>query len=275
MRYPALRYIVSHKALETIEWECRKYPDTETGGILVGYKDAGQVTVTHATGSGPKAERSAHHFTKDTPYLQSVLNLLGHYYQVDYLGVWHKHPQAMPFPSGGDILSAMEEVRDQDMMLEELLTPICLLDEGKVDILPFIIREDRFQSIHWESVPHDGLMPQSPDSQPWYATAEGRNRLNLEIAEFKAAGVAVDVRRGSDETYRFYVPLGDQSRLRLVMLCPEDYPVTGPDVALYDESSQKYEPVNSRILDEWNIYQHLVDLFREYQAFSESGKASP
>ena len=144
MRYSALRYIVSHKALETIEWECRKYPDTETGGILVGYKDAGQVTVTHATGSGPKAERSAHHFTKDTPYLQSVLNLLGHYYQVDYLGVWHKHPQAMPFPSGGDILSAMEEVRDQDMMLEELLTPICLLDEGKVDILPFVIREDHF-----------------------------------------------------------------------------------------------------------------------------------
>ena len=264
-----MKYVVSQKALETIELECRKYPDTETGGILVGYKDAGQVTVTHATGSGPKADRSAHHFTKDTPYLQSVLVLLGHYYQIDYLGVWHKHPPSMPFPSVRDVLSAMEEVQDKDMMLEELLTPICLLDQGQVDILPFVIRDGHFQPIQWEATPHTDVIPQSPDSPQWHATSKGKNRLNEELAQFDNLDVKVEVRRGSDGSCRFHVPLKEASQLRLVMLCPEDYPVTGPEVALYDESSQKYEPVNSRILDEWNIYRYLADLLREYQGASK------
>ena len=86
-----MKYVVSRRALETIEWECRKYPDLETGGLLVGFRNPEQVSITHATGPGPNADRSAHHFTKDTPYLQSVLQLLGNYYRVDYLGIWHKH----------------------------------------------------------------------------------------------------------------------------------------------------------------------------------------
>lgn len=263
-----MRYVISQKALNNIEWECRKYPDTETGGILVGYKNAEQTTVTHATGSGPKADRSSHHFTKDTQYLQTVLNLLGHYYQVDYLGVWHKHPLSMPHPSGGDIVSAMEEVLDQDMSLEELLTPICLLDQGKVDILPFVISNNRFQPIQWEASPHDELVPQSPDSPQWHDTLKGKNRIDDELVEFDNLGVKVEVRRGSDRSCRFHVPLEAGSPLRLVMLCPEDYPVTAPEVALYDESSQNYEPVNSRILDDWNIYRYLADLLREYRGTS-------
>ena len=129
-----MKYVVSQRALETIEWECRKYPDLETGGILVGFKDRDQVYITHDSGSGPNADRSSHHFTKDTPYLQSVLQLLGNYYQVDYLGVWHKHPNEMPFPSAGDVVSAMTEVSDQEIGLDELITPICVIERGKVGV---------------------------------------------------------------------------------------------------------------------------------------------
>ena len=267
-----MRYVVAQKALETIELECRKYPETETGGILVGYKDADKVTVTHATGPGPNADRSAHHFTKDTPYLQSILNLLGHYYPVDYLGVWHKHPQSMPYPSGGDVMSAMEEVRDQDMGLEELLTPICLLDQGRIDILPFVIRDNRFQPIQWESALYEDLMPRPPGSPQWYETSKGKERISEELVAFDNVKVKVDVRKGSDGSYRFHVPLGKESPLRLVMLCPDDYPVTGPELALYDESSQKYEPVDSRILEDWSFYQYLADLLREYQGASAGGE---
>lgn len=260
-----MKYIVSQRALETIELECRKYPDAETGGILVGFREEGQVAITHATGSGPRADRSAHHFTKDTPYLQSVLKLLNHYHQVDYLGVWHKHPESMPFPSEGDILSAMEEVGDPDMRLEELITPICLLDQGRVDIRPYVIKEDRFHSVRWESAPHDQLVSQPSADHQWHATAEGQHRLRQEMAEFEAQGVEVDLRLGSDGTYRFHVPLGAESQQRMVMLCPEDYPVAPPEVAVYDEQSKNYEPVTSQILDDWNIYQLLADLVREYR----------
>ena len=58
-----MKYVVSERALEIIERECRNHPDTETGGIIVGLRDDVQVTITHATGPGvislPEAIRSA------------------------------------------------------------------------------------------------------------------------------------------------------------------------------------------------------------------------
>ena len=64
-----MKYVVSEKALEVIVRECRSYPETETGGIIVGFRNAKQVTITHATGPGLNWQRSAHHFSKDTGYL--------------------------------------------------------------------------------------------------------------------------------------------------------------------------------------------------------------
>ena len=96
-----MKYVVSEKALEAIERECRSYPDTETGGIIVGFRDEEQVTITHATGPGLNWQRSTQHFSKDTEYLQAVLNLLFQYFQVNYLGLWHKHPESMPLSQRG------------------------------------------------------------------------------------------------------------------------------------------------------------------------------
>ena len=151
-----MNYVISEMALKTIERECRRYPDAETGGILVGFRepDEGQVLVTHASGPGPRAERSAVHFVKDTPYLQSVLNLLFQYYQANYLGVWHKHRRV---PSSGDVASAMDELADGKVGLDELLTPICILDGGRVDVFPFAISDGASRRVAWRAVPHDRL----------------------------------------------------------------------------------------------------------------------
>ena len=43
-----MSYIVSQRALDVIELECRRNPETETGGILVGFGDAEQAVITHA-----------------------------------------------------------------------------------------------------------------------------------------------------------------------------------------------------------------------------------
>ena len=263
-----MKYVVSQRALETMEWECRKFPDAETGGILVGFKDSQRTAITHATGPGPKADRSQHHFTKDTPYLQAVLNLLFQYYQVNYLGVWHKHPLGMPFPSGGDILSAMEEVDDPKMELDKLITPICVMSGSSVEILPFVIAGGRYQPMGWEALPHEQLVPQAPDAAQWYTTTVGQSRLAQEMAAFESLGVSPDVRKGNDGTYRFHVPLGTEPPKRMVMLCQGDYPVSPPEVAIYDQKTKKYEPLNSPILNDWNIYQLLGDLYREYQGAS-------
>ena len=258
-------YVVSDRALETIQRECRSHPETETGGIIVGFREDTQVIITHATGPGLNWERSAHHFIKDTDYLQSVLNLLFQYFQVNYLGVWHKHPDSVPFPSAGDVASAMDEITDCQVGLDELITPICVERSSKVDVLPYIIKDHDFSSIQWQSVPHTSLVtPHSLETQ-WYTRSVGGSRLAEEMKRFEELGVAVDVRKGSDQSYRFHVALGDESPRKLVMLCPAEYPVAPPEVAVHDQKSGKYDPVTSDLLDNWNINQHLGDLVEEYR----------
>ncbi|MDP6402601.1 MAG: Mov34/MPN/PAD-1 family protein [SAR202 cluster bacterium] len=260
-----MKYVVSERALETIERECRRSPDTETGGILVGFKDKRRVTVTHATGPGPVSDLSVSRFIKDTPYLQSVLNLLFQYFQVNYLGVWHKHPGAMPFPSSGDVASAMDEVSDVNMGLDELLTPIGVMTSGRVEVHPYAIKDNGYRKIEWEARAHDKLPSSRPLATQWYATTQGQRRLTWEMERFEEAGVEAEVRKGDDGTYRFHAPLVPGSPRRLVMLCYNDYPVSPPEVVLYDERTEGYEPVASRVVDSWHLDRYLYDIFEEWR----------
>ena len=197
-----MKYVVSEKALETIERECRKFPDTETGGILVGFREKGQAIVTHATGPGPNSHRFASHFIKDTAYLQSVLNLYFEYYGVNYLGVWHKHPLAMPFPSSGDIASAMDEISDTQVGLEELLTPICVMQAGQVEITPYVMKDGGYTQLSWDVAAHDKLPTDRPVDTQWYATGVGHSRFSRELVRFKEIGVAAEVRKGPTDSTR-------------------------------------------------------------------------
>jgi len=269
-----MKYVVSEKALEAIERECRSHPLTETGGIIVGFRNEEQVTITHATGPGLNWERSAHHFAKDTEYLQAVLNLLFQYFQVNYLGLWHKHPGSMPFPSEGDVASAMDEIADTRVGLDELVTPICVMESSKVDVLPFVIKDHDFTLVDWQPVPHISLATTHSLETQWHTRSVGRERLAKEQELFKDLGVEVDLREGADGTYRFHVSPGDQSQLRLVMLCPAEYPVAPPEVAVYHQGSKKYEPVTSDLLNDWNIYQHLADLVEEYRTAASGTNSS-
>jgi integrative and conjugative element protein (TIGR02256 family) len=260
-----MKYVVSERVLETIERECRGHPDTETGGILVGFRDRGQVAITHATGPGINWSRSAHHFVKDTEYLQSVLNLLFQYFQVNYLGVWHKHPESMPYPSQGDVASAMEEIGDHQVGLDELVTPICVMEAGKVEVLPYVVRDNTYTAVSWQRVPHDALAAERSLQTQWYTRTVGQARLAKEMEQFQALGVEAEVKKGADDTYRFHVLLGSGSPVRLVMLCPAEYPVAPPEVAVYDPGTRQYEPVNLLLLDNWNIFQYMGDVVQEYQ----------
>ena len=264
-----MKYVVSERVLESIEQECRSHPETETGGIIVGFREETQVTITHATGPGLNWERSAHHFVKDTDYLQSVLNLLFQYFQVNYLGVWHKHPDSVPFPSAGDVASAMEELTDHQVGLDELVAPICVDRSSKVDVLPYIIKNHDFTSIGWQPVAHKELItPYSLETQ-WYTRSVGQARLMEEMSRFEELGVEVDLRKGSDESYRFHVSGSLASPFNLVMLCPVDYPVAPPEVAVRDSASGKYEPVTSEVLDNWSIYRHLGDIVEEIRGLRQ------
>lgn len=181
------------------------------------------------------------------------------------MGVWHKHPLYMPYPSNGDVSSAMEEVADTDMALSELITPICIVESGQVQVLPFAIRDSAFREIEWTSMPNNELPEADSLQVQWYETEIGNNRLGEELSRFDAAGIQVEILKGNDNTYRIDVTLAKEPDQRLVILCPAEYPAIGPEVAIYNKVSNEYEPFISESLSNWNIFIHFVDVVQEYQ----------
>ena len=53
-----MNLILTQRVFSLIEQECLRYPQVETGGILVGRCDCGDVLAILAIGSGPGARRS-------------------------------------------------------------------------------------------------------------------------------------------------------------------------------------------------------------------------
>jgi hypothetical protein len=159
----------------------------------------------------------------------------------------------------------MEEVGDHQVGLDELVTPICVMESSRVEVLPYVIRDNSYTAVSWQRVPHDALAAERSLLTQWYTRSVGQARLAKELEQFRALGVEAEVKKGADDTYRFHVSLGAGSPVRLVMLCPAEYPVAPPEVAVYDPGTRQYEPVNSPILDNWNIYQYMGDVVQECQ----------
>ena len=98
---------LSNDDREFIRSEVEASPSTETGGILVGYVEAGTAIVTRVIGPGPKAVKTATRFEKDIDYVQikleKAVSELGE--EGRYIGEWHSHLVADPEPSGRDVAS--------------------------------------------------------------------------------------------------------------------------------------------------------------------------
>ena len=269
-------YYISDRALESIQRECRRYPDTETGGILVGFRsddaapDNNGVIITPATGPGPESQMSSGHFVKDTPYLQRELEVLFQYHRINYLGVWHKHPPSLAEPSSGDVVSAMEELEGGTVDLTELITPIAVVRSGIVEVHPHVISDGRSMSLDWRPVPHDDLPNGRSVAGQWHETDAGQRRLADETDAFDSMGLKVEVRQGGDGTYRFHAPLVDGSGRVLVFLCQADYPVTPPSLALYDPGPERFMQLDAEVIERWDIDKTMAEAYQGLWSVVES-----
>ena len=261
----ATGYVVSTNVIETIETECRRHPNRETGGILMGLILGGRITVTHATGPGITWDSSTNHFSKDTDYVQSVLDILHEYSGVNYLGVWHKHPHSHPRPSSGDVSTAMDELADDRIGLEELLTPICFRSGSRIEIIPYVIRQNRVDIIEWVQVAHRSLTDAGLAMGQWYRTPGGHQRLLAEIDGLKECGAEVEIRGTPDQRYQIRAKVDHAgTKKQLVFLCPDDYPVGVPDAALVGTGHERLTPLPSKTLGDWNICRFLRDVVVEF-----------
>ena len=90
-----MQCVISKRAQAVIEAELSRFPDTETGGLLLGYSEPGaDVLILEATDSG---YRDVIHeigcFQYDIAYEEHLCSLLSQLYQpsLQLVGVWHKH----------------------------------------------------------------------------------------------------------------------------------------------------------------------------------------
>ncbi len=260
------KLVISDRAMETIERESRKQPKVETGGILAGKRLSDRVIVTHATGPGPEADLEPLSFHKDTRYLQGVLNLLFGYFGVNYLGTWHKHPPELDHPSGLDISGAIDELKDEEIGLERLLLPICLLKEdNSVELKPYFVDESGSQAYgekEWEVVPYNSLLSPILNNIQWYKTPAGKERLKEELSLFESNGAVVEVKKAPDGAYSFQAGL-PSSRKVLIFSCSNEYPVSPPEAVLLDPAAGSYTPVNTTLLTNWIIDRWLIDIYQE------------
>ncbi len=131
------RVVLSDKVREEITSLTEASPDSETGGILLGYIDDNrQAVVLRVTGPGPQASRSASHFEKDVQFIQSQVDTaaseLGD--RGSYIGEWHSHLEASPQPSAIDVRSLVGIVHAPNYLTR---CPVMLIaglapDDGRV-----------------------------------------------------------------------------------------------------------------------------------------------
>ncbi len=104
------------EVLDFMKQESLESGDVETGGVLVGYRDAGdEYVILSASKPGPNAVRTNTRFEKDEEYCQKqLLDAFNEFGEKGlYLGEWHYHPSGGNEPSGLDIKS-LTEIAAQD-----------------------------------------------------------------------------------------------------------------------------------------------------------------
>ena len=98
--------VISRRAQAVIELELKRFPDTETGGLLLGYSEQGDnICVLEATDSGyQNVIHEVGCFQYDVAYEEHLCDFLSQLYQpsLQLIGVRHKHNamhscDALPF----------------------------------------------------------------------------------------------------------------------------------------------------------------------------------
>ena len=130
--------ILSARAFNTIERDCRTHPTTETGGILVGQRLGADLVVPFAVPAGPQAHRALSCFRPDSLqqlYLDWIFDRFG----LDYIGDYHRHPGSFDRPSGQDLHTARWIVTDPAWEKIEAVFPIIVFKNDRLRMRSFFI----------------------------------------------------------------------------------------------------------------------------------------
>lgn len=272
---------ITQKAVQDMWQMCHNCP-TETGGALVGTLRTPMVL---AAGSpGEKAIERSSSFTTDPEHDRNFLRRTREETkrQVGILGWWHKHPDGMDHPSGGDLLQAQALMKSLTTLGD---TPLWLLVfilqpryAAEKATFPYLITDESgdLQKIRLEVVETDGPLVQAALRQEsallatggslnqwidpgfrFQNTPAGRKRLEGEKEALEKLGYQVEVRQRKDnERISFLMRKGASAFL---CIFPVEYPYGMPRLYRLPQQEEVYPFAMSPT---WNSDIQVVDWLR-------------
>lgn len=129
---------LSDRAKKAIGNEVGKFPDTETGGLLLGYVHGDHIDVVEATDAGYcNTIHKADCFMYDADYEEHLCNYLSSLYEppLELVGVWHKHNRLGSIP-----FSALDEEIHRQLLKERDTAVSILLEKGGASDCTYRIR---------------------------------------------------------------------------------------------------------------------------------------
>ena len=272
--------VVAQRVLERMARAAQAWRVEETGEALVGLVEPGLNTngvpgvyLLDTIAPDDSALRAAHTFQQGDPHQDDLLWWLQENWDarrrrgdlepkwdvpLRYLGDWHKQPGGMTWPSGGDLHTAREWLRDPENGMDFLLAPIVTrsaltvgaernrlrIDAQTCVDFWYLQREARKFSDIAPVVYQDEQLP-SLSPAPWHL--QEPQRLEAEFDRLLEAGfttsplVFLDLLEQSDLDICFMLARPGAARMMLVAT-PPDYPAHPPQlrcaasVAVEDDS---------------------------------------
>ncbi|MBW2063313.1 MAG: Mov34/MPN/PAD-1 family protein [Deltaproteobacteria bacterium] len=155
-----MNLILSKRAFFEIEQECLKYPDVETGGILIGKHTSRDIIVPFVVGSGAAAKRTASRFEPDINWQQKLLDQCFENHGLNYVGSFHRHFGNFCCPSSMDYEAALHILTDPNWAIDRAVFPIILINKETLVIYPYYIsREEPTFQLMTMSLVDDNLPP--------------------------------------------------------------------------------------------------------------------
>ncbi len=263
------KILFTQSAMDAIEQETLRYREQglETGGILVGKKlDDGNFLIVAATGAGPMADHAVHTFAPDHDFANRELRRArSRYNNVDYVGLWHKHPPQMDYPSGGDWQQVQDILGDPDYKVNgELVTPIIVVRGEQIVLRAYYVStaSQDFAPVEYVVVPNDDPRVQEV-TIPEHPIDRLYARFEEERAQLIAIDDAIDVQITSLDTehHAFTVRYLGPPQIEIYLICGSDYPQSSPQMIFSKDGVET--PVTSTVLNAWMPIHTLKDVVGE------------
>lgn len=89
-------------------------PDTETGGVLLGFFRENTIEILEAIGPGPDAILETSHAKVDMTYINYSVQQLSNIYKINVIivGLWHKHNNNINPPFSSEDIKALRSLRE-------------------------------------------------------------------------------------------------------------------------------------------------------------------